>query len=530
MSNFFTILKYGVINSFAINKLRKKNDSSKFSVGKIILLIAVVALIMFSSFVYMLLFGDAFNQAGVPELVLSMGIFVCVVLSLFVTMTNATGYLFKSKDYDLLMSLPIKSNTIVFTKVMYLLIVNYLLFAFIYIPTLVVYAIFVTTNFMFWFLAILAFLLLPMLPVAVSSILAYFLSIIIPKFKYKNLLTIILSLAFIIVIMVLSFSSSMVEEDPTKFAESMKNILSKTGEWAYNGIRGDYLQYLYFVLISVVPFIVFSRFIGRFYLKANTRFSSTRSNRNYKMVEQNITSQNIALVKKELKRYFGSPMYVLNTIVGPLLSTIILVLLAISIDKTLAEMGITLNDIAFIPVILVALLVFMLGITATTASSVSIEGKQFWILKSSPLKPSQIFNGKILVNLTITIPFLIINTIISIIFFDFKIIDYAMVFIIPLVFTIFMSYMGLYANLLFPRFDYENDVKAVKQSLSVLITMGVGFLVSIVVIVLGYIAIDRTGNYLFGYLVGGLISLALMITSIMLVYKHGSKIYNKIVI
>lgn len=530
MSNFLTTLKYSIINSFAINKLRKKDDTTKFSFPKILLLIVLAIFVYASSYAYIYLFGFTFNEANQPEVILSLGIIASIFMSLLITITNATGFLFKSKDFDLLMSLPIKQNTIVLTKITYLLIINYIIFSLIYIPAIIIYAIFIPTNAIYWVFSILTFFIGPFLPVAVSVLLAYILSIIIPKFKYKNLITILFSLFLITFIMVISFMSSMVEEDPTSFIKSLNSILRFTGEWAYNGIRGDYLEFLYFVLVSVIPFVLFTRIIGKFYLKANTKFASATSKSNYKMEELEVKSQGFTLIKKELRRYFNSPMYVLNTIVGPLLSTIMVVLLGIALESTLADAGIDFSSFPYLGAIVVSAIVFSLGITSTTASSISIEGKQFWILKSAPISPKKIFHGKIFINLVITVPFIIINTVIAIFLFDLLIIDYLMIFFIPLLFTIFMSYLGLLVNLKFPRFDYENDMKAVKQSLSVLVTMGIGFVIVTVIFVLAILIVQNTKKLLLAYL--GAFLFILIITSIVvtLLYKVGVKLYKKLVI
>src|SRR5690606_4980180 len=107
------------------NKLRKKDDTTKFSFPKILLLIVLAIFVYASSYAYIYLFGFTFNEANQPEVILSLGIIASIFMSLLITITNATGFLFKSKDFDLLMSLPIKQNTIVLTKITYLLIINY---------------------------------------------------------------------------------------------------------------------------------------------------------------------------------------------------------------------------------------------------------------------------------------------------------------------------------------------------------------------------------------------------------------------
>ena len=180
----------------------------------------------------------------------------------------------------------------------------------------------------------------------------------------------------------------------------------------------------------------------------------------------------------------------------------------------------------FVNPIIVALVVFMLGITSTTASSISIEGKQFWILKSSPITPKQVFHGKIIVNLVITVPFLIINAVLAVVLLNFGVLDTIMLIVIPLLVTLFMSYMGLFVNLLFPRFDYDSDVKAIKQSLSVLITMGVGFVVAAIIIgTSGYVYSIQVINYT--YLTGLITSLVFAILSIVLLYTKENKNITK---
>lgn len=529
MRNLLTTLKYSLLNNLAINKLRRKDNLAKFSFGKILLLILIVIVVFFSSLLYAFIFGSGFVAIGHPELILALGIFFGIILTLIVSVTNATAYIFKSKDFDLLMSLPIKENTVILSKIFYLLIVNYVSFFFIYVPTLIVYANHVPTDIVFWLLSIVTFVLTPLLPATIAIFIAYVLSLIVPKFRYKNFFTIILSIIFIVIIMVISFSSSMASNDPTKFGESVKSMLPTNGLWAFDGMRGEYLQYLYFVLITVIPFIILTRILGMFYLKANTKHSTSSTSRAYKVLDLKSQSQNKTLIKKELKRYLGSPPYVLNTIVGPLLSTIFLFLFKFTSGTSLEEGGMALSDLAFVPPLLVAFVLFSLGTTSTTASCISIEGKQFWIMKSLPITPGQIFLGKISVNLIISVPIIIINSIVSVIFFDFQIIDAFMMFLIPLLFSLFMSALGLYINLLFPRFDYDSDVKAVKQSISALITMGIGFVLAILTIVIGSIIIFNTGNNIYAYLSSLGITVVINIVIYSLLHTHGSKVFRRIV-
>lgn len=529
MREFFITLKYSVINNFAINKLRKKSDPSKFSAIKILLVILLGIAIFSVALLYSFLFVNQLGEEFL-EYMLSLGILSCIIFSIMITIPNASSYLFKSKDFNFLMSLPLKTNTVFYTKLSYLLLINYALYFLIYVPILVVYGIYTTTNVLFWILAILTFILLPLLPVTISSFVSYGLSLIMPKFKYKNLFSIIFSLLLIAFIMFISFSSSMIADNPSEFIQAIKKVLSITGQWAYNGMKGDLLEYLYFALLSIVPFFGLNKIMSIFYFKANNRLIDSSSDKKFNVSDLKIQGQFLTLAKKELKRYFGSPMYVLNTIVSPILSTFFILLFKFGMLKGFEKGGLSIDDIPLLGPLIIAFVVFTLGMTSTTTSSISLEGKQFWIIRSAPLSPKQIFHGKIIVNLVITVPFIFINTILGILLFDLGIIDIIMLFTIPLLFAIFMSYLGLFINLIFPRFDYDSDVKAVKQSISVMVTMFVGFAVGALVIILSYIVITNTQNNLYGYMLGLFVTLVVTLITINLVYTKGVKLYNNLVV
>ncbi|HOH18510.1 MAG TPA: hypothetical protein PK087_04220, partial [Bacilli bacterium] len=82
-------------------------------------------------------------------------------------------------------------------------------------------------------------------------------------------------------------------------------------------------------------------------------------------------------------------------------------------------------------------------------------------------------------------------------------------------------------NLLLPRFDYDSDVKAVKQGMSVLMTMLTGFVTVTIVIVagvLGVVFFTPIVAYIFAFIAASLIA----IVFISLVQTHGVKLFNRI--
>lgn len=528
MSNFLILLKANIINTFALNKLLKKNKEGNVSIFASIF-VGIVALLMFVFFgFYMLLFGSVFNQGGNSELILLVGITFASLMSVITTITKANAYLFRAKDFEMLMALPIKPTTIISTKLTNLYLINLLWMFYCYIPSVIVYAIYNVTGVWYWVTAIIALFILPLFPITICSVISYLFGFIPLKKKIKNFFSIIFSLVFIVVVMSGSFSSSAMEEDPTGVTNSLANILNKAyflGVFAFSGIKGNLISYLLFVGISVVLFGLFIYVVGLNYLKANNKNSSGETVKNFKLKGTKATSQAKAFLKKEITKYFGSPAYVMNTICGPVISTVAVIALSTQMNQLISTDA---NMIKIVPLIIMVLIIFMVSLTTTSACSLSLEGKNFWIIKSAPIPTKTVFFAKIAVNIIVTIPFIIIDTILCAILMKFNALELLAILVIPSIFAISISILGLYANLLIPRFDYDQEIKAIKQSMSVLVTMGFCFLISLLLVGAVVLGIVVLGNVTAAYIASLLLGVLVLAISIALISTSGIKKYNRL--
>ncbi|MGB4660042.1 MAG: hypothetical protein WBI07_12735, partial [Mobilitalea sp.] len=118
---------------------------------------------------------------------------------------------------------------------------------------------------------------------------------------------------------------------------------------------------------------------------------------------------------------------------------------------------------------------FFVALSSSTSSSISLEGKSRWLMCSAPVSATIIFNSKIAVSLTYLLPSVLISCSLLAISFQTNLIETIVLFIIPLMFSVFISVAGLAFNLRLPKYDWTSEYQAVKQSVSVLATMGTGF-------------------------------------------------------
>ena len=165
--------------------------------------------------------------------------------------------------------------------------------------------------------------------------------------------------------------------------------------------------------------------------------------------------------------------------------------------------------------------------TSTSASGISVEGKNYWIMKSSPVTYKDVFLSKMFLNLLITVPFIIIYVTISIALLKAEFYLYIGMLLIPLLFVIGTTAMGLLFNIYFPKFKYDNVQKVIKNGLPVLLTMLFSFVMLVILFVSLVLAIVFI-NDVVAMIV--LIALGLIYCSVFLsiLYTKGVKRYNKI--
>ena len=327
----------------------------------------------------------------------------------------------------------------------------------------------------FFLILIISVIFMPLIPVIVASILAVFISYFATKFKHKNLVTIVGATAVTLLILIGSFNMNSIIES---FMMNSASIMEGIGKiylpvtFFTNALRDTNLIELgKFIIISIIPFIVFVLVFSKLFGKINARLGENYKNANYKMKSLKSSSVTKALLQKEIKRYFSTPIYVLNTGVG------MIIIVAASV-ATLFVDGQTLTmymDMPYVaelmPLNALLVLVFGIGISCTTTSSISLEGKNLWIVKSLPTREMDIFKGKIFLNLLITIPLGIVANIIFFIGLKFSFVALLWNLAFTIVFSLLTSIVGLVINLYLPKLDWASPTVVVKQSAAVLIEM-----------------------------------------------------------
>ena len=234
---------------------------------------------------------------------------------------------------------------------------------------------------------------------------------------------------------------------------------------------------------------------------------------------------------KEIKYYFSIPVYVLNTLIGAVMYLGIgIVIKVLGLNKILLYLrslsSISPSISSHPEMIIVLLFSLIITLTVTTAASISLEGKQFWIVKAIPVNPIHLFIAKILVNLTITIIPVLVSTplLASVIGWKYT----WMIFLIPMLSSIFSAIAGLYVNIMYPKLDWENEEIPLKRSIASFLGTFVGGLIMVVPFV-AYLAGLYTlfSTFQYAVIVVGYQLLFIAFVTTLLVTR-GVKYFNKI--
>ena len=538
MSNLFILLKNSFINSTGINSLSKGIDNSKEKKKLLITtatLLLIATVICFMSTSYSIALAIVLKPMGYLDLILIVAILFSCILSFIMSIYKAQGTLFSSKDYDLLMSLPIKNSAILTSKILSLMSISYIETALIIIPASIVYFNYNRSlSWIFFIILLVGLIFIPMVPIIAASIIAMIITFISSRFKHKNIATTVVGM--IAVLLIIIFSINM---------QNYINIFIENGDSIVSGLSKIYPPAMYlkdalvnydvfsllkFIAISIIPFVIFIIVFSKAFKTVNGKLSESYKKANYKVKKLETSSITKALVMQELRRYFATPIYVMNTAFGMVLLVAASIATLFVSKETLVEL-LGYPEIAnMIPIAILVILVFTIGLSCTTNSSISLEGNRLWILKVLPIEPKDIFKGKIITNLIITIPAAVIANIIFYIGLKFEVKYLIFNLVISIVFSIVSAVLGLIINLCFPKMDWTNPTTVVKQSASVMITiLGIMILIlTLIGISIALVKIFSVTNMMITLTVVLILFLITLFISIKVLENIGSKKFNRL--
>lgn len=485
MNKLKSLIKACMTDNMSIFKIKSKKQTKK---SKKILPIFLVIVLFFSIWSYANMLMEPLSEINLEYVVLTLFVLFTSIMTLIEGIYKTSNLLFNCKDDNLMFSLPIKKSTVLFVRIFKFYVFEVIYNSIFLLPAMVTYIRYVSVDALFYLTSAIALLLLPIIPIVISCIIGGIISATSSKFKFKNIAQILFTTLFLLAILYISFNLESIIKDITKNAVSINDLITKlyypAGAYIKLITEFNIKDLIIFVASNLALFTIAVFLLGKVYFKINSKVKTVKVGSKKTEYKSKTRTPMKALIKKELNKFISSPVFVTNAGFGLVLYIGGCVFISIKLESTvqmMASQGInmTVEQIKeYIPLIQFGLVCFASLMSSITCSMISLDGKTFNILKSLPVKPYKIIMSKVWTAVIIMIPFIVIGDLIMFIIFTFNIAEIVMILVASFVLPMVSELIGIIANLKYPKMDAENDTEVVKQSMSSMIAVYSGLILT----------------------------------------------------
>ncbi len=466
-----------LINQFKLNTFQSKGEIRNKRRFYLMLAVGIFLCLMLMVYAYMM--GMSLAMMGMIEIIPAYGLIMASAFILFFTILKSNGTLFAFKDYEIMMSLPLTTRTIIFSRFLLMYGLNSLMVLLVMLPMGIAYIQYSSVTLLFYPIWVVGMLVAPLFPTTIAATIGAIIVWIASKFRYSNALSTVLSLVLLVGILVLSFVGGGLDESAWT-TQNMANLGATIGDMINKSyplaryyteavVNSSLVSLGIFVGTSVLWYGVFILVLARQYKQINTALMTHQTHSNYQLTQLHNASPLKALYKKELKRFLSSTVYVLNVSVGVIMAIVLSVAAFFVSDDMIISMFPMDNAYQMLESMLPFVVCGMVGMSCTAAVSLSLEGKNIWILQSLPIHPMTIFQSKMLVNLSIILPTAFISSLLLSIRFASNFISALYIISIPLIYCLFIPVWGMFIDINMHHYDWVSETAIVKQSANALV-------------------------------------------------------------
>ena len=483
------------------------------------LLIAVLILVGLTPMVVAFILGiktiyGALHTIGQESALILLGVIAGQALVFVFGFFYVISAFYFSNDLERLISLPLRPNEVVASKFLVVIVNEYFSIMPFVLPVFLGYGILAHAPLEFWILLVPVYLLLPVIPLAVSALLAIALMRVVNLTRKKDALIIVGSL----VLIGLNFFIQMRTHGESDTAAIARLLTERDGlvqiignrfppsVWASRslslgfspegigqlGLLAAVSAAILFGMVALSEKLFYEGAIGL------SEITSRRRKLSRLEMERSITQGRgplRAILDREIKIMNRTPVYLLNgVLVGVLVPALLIVGVRSSDDNPLgvlvsaAESGHT----AVLILVLAAFAIVCGCMSGTASSSFSREGKYFWISKIIPVSWRRQVAAKFLHSYLVSLVGIVAALIGSLVVAPVSGSALAAAALLSLVGAVPLNAAGLWIDLARPKLKWTNPQQAIKQNLNVVFAMLAG---AAYLVVCGFLAhfLLRTG-------------------------------------
>lgn len=422
-----------------------------------------------------------------------------VLLGAFGSVFNTFSGLYLPKDNDLLLSMPIPVKYIMASRLAGVYLMGLMYSGVMSVPTAIVYLVTRGAGVARVVGGILFVLIQSVIVLILSCLLGYVVARISQKLKNKSFITVLISLVFFGLYYLFYFRAqemlSAFLANASVWGEKIKGFAYPVYALGMVG-TGNIIAMLGCTVVVSLLFLLTMYVISKSFIKIATSTADSGTKSKIR-AESKTGTYSGALFRKEMARFTSSPNYMLNCGLGLLFLPVGGIFIAIK-ARTLLD-ALSMMDISegMIAVVFACAVCLMLTMIDITAPSVSLEGKNLWILGSLPVRAKDALIAKLKVQLVVTAPPLLIADICGIVGLRTSAAESVMILLVTFIFMLFQALFGLFLGLKMPNLSWTSEIMPIKQSGSVTINILGGMAVAAVMCGVYFIIGDLTGGLLY---------------------------------
>lgn len=506
------LLKVQMLAVWTSQRLGRRRNGKRGANGLTVTLIIAsgIGILVLGGYLYA--FGMGLAAFGFDKLVPLIAVLIASLSGVVFTFAKSNGLLFGYKDYDFIMSLPVKKTVVIASRVgaMYSMEIFWALITM--LPLYLGYFSTAEITPLRLLMVPISILLAPNLATSVTILLAWALTALGAKLHFKNFNTVIggivgMAIAMLYIVGVTWFSGTMshdgesVEYLATHYNEIIYGMANTVGTVYVPSLlvanvfaQGNVLSLFIFIVLSVGSPALIIALLAKFNDRVNASVVTQTANKKFATSQISTKKNGIfrAMVLKEFRTLFGYPTYFFQLGFGVIICVILALVVAFfGVDGFIASVveddinaARMIRPVAHMIFGLMSTYFICMFVAASCSSAVafSVEGHSNWLMATMPVTARQVFGSKVAANMLYVLVGLLLTNGILLISGNIALGTAARNFIVPLCFCFFATNLGMAIDVRRPNFDWTNITEITKRSIAAMVSSLVGVFGSMLIL------------------------------------------------
>lgn len=288
MNKLFSLIKASMTEGMNIFRINTKKNSKLSKILPII--ISLFLMIMMYSYSELII--KPLRSVHMEFALLTLFILLTSIMTIVEGIYKTSSLLFNCKDDNLLLSLPISKNEVLFIRIFKFYLFELLYNSLFLLPPMAVYAVYTKPSTSYYLISLIGLLLFPIIPILISCTVGTVITLISSKFKNKNVMQTIITIPFLLIIMFISYNTKNIINNIAKNITNINDLITKIyyPAGAYIKLITNYthLELIKFITINISLFIITILIVGKIYFNINSNVKSVKIKKHKKKLYNKI--------------------------------------------------------------------------------------------------------------------------------------------------------------------------------------------------------------------------------------------------